>query len=151
MRISKTANAENIRYAKIKRLTDLLCSEEKGLIDAIAENQATAPFKVGKRITVDGDSITIKGKAYSANQLNKVTVSKEGSMGIYDRYGKKLCGWIALNSACHNIELFCLWIRKYNVPAEVLSGKAERIFRIAFLILTVLAIILSKILKYVNL
>lgn len=42
---------------------------------------------------------------------------------MYNRDGRKLCGSVWLNSSTKNIEMFCVWVRKYRVPVEVVTGK----------------------------
>lgn len=105
---------------------------------------------VGKRIKIDGRNIRIGKQTYSPAELQKVTINTEGSMAVYDRSGRKLCGSIALNSSTKNVELFCLWVRKYNVPAEVLSGARERFFQWFILAAGILLIVLYKVLNILN-
>lgn len=148
MKSGKMAQAENARYAKIQKLICcLLCQKDKIIFDDEVENALGKPFKVGRIITVDGEKITVKKKLYSALDLKKVTVNTEGSMSIYDRGSRKLCGPISLNLSSKNIELFCLWARKYDVPAELVSGKGERTFQRVFLAAVAAIIFLIKLLQ----
>lgn len=129
MRIGEMKKAENMRYANIERLTYLLCqSEHDGFYDAAAELLCKS-FRVGKRIVIDGERIVIKNRTYSCMDLKRVTINSEGSFAVYDRGGRKLCGWAELNLSAENIELFCIWVRKHGVPAEAVSGKGERILQ----------------------
>ncbi len=145
----KMSAAENIRYGKIQRLTYLLCSKDKSSEMAFLENQALAPFKVGKSIAIDGENITIHKKAFSAQQMKRITINGEGSMALYDRSNKRLCGWKDLNLACSNIELFCVWAKQNGIPCETVSGKGERAFQIGFLVLVVIIIALIKIFRII--
>lgn len=142
MRTDKMIQAENMRYMKIQRLIDLLCSKD----NLIADDLDTS-FSVGKRITINGETITIKNKTYSYYELQKVTINTEGSLAIYDRSGKRLCNWIGLNLSVKNIELFCLWVIKYKVPAEVISGKAEKTLQFLLLAVVIIICILFKIIR----
>lgn len=150
MRTNKMAQAEGMRYAKIQRLIDLLCPKEKHILDALIENELSDPFNVGKRIKVDGKNLRIKKKDYNSAELQKVTINTEGSMAIYGCNGRKLCGSIDLNLSTQNVELFCLWVRKNNVPAEVVSGTGERIFQWFVLAVGVLLVVLYKALNILN-
>lgn len=147
MKPSKMSQAEEMRYAKIQRLTDLLCKKDE-LMDAAAKGLC-APFKVGGRITVDGTGITIGKKTYDALELKRITINTEGSLSIYERSGKRLCGRLTLNLSSKNIELFCMWVRKNGIPAEAVSGKGERTILIAFSVIIALIAVLMKILKYI--
>lgn len=146
MKTNKMSRAEAMRYAKIERLTELLCKKDCGL-DAASEGLCT-PFKVGSGITVDGSSLTVGKKTYDAMELKRVTINTEGSLSVYDRSGKKLCGWRNLNLSLENIELFCMWVRKNGIPAEAVSGMGERTLLLAFSVVTAIIIALIKILKY---
>lgn len=128
MKIHKMSQAESMRYAKIQRQIDLLCGKDRTILDDMAKDGMKESFHVGKRIIIRGRTITIKNKTYDSSEL-KVTINTEGSLAIYDRNGKKLCGSLFLNISTKNIELFSLWVRKHHVPAEVVSGKLERIFQ----------------------
>lgn len=147
MNVNKMAQAEDRRYAKIERLIELLCPKEKTVLEDAAGYEFNKPFKVGKRITVEGSSIIIKNKAYDSLELKKITINTEGSLSIYDRSGRKLCGWVDLNLSTKNIELFCIWARMNNVPAEVVSGKGEKILQLSILVTVILALVLFKILR----
>ncbi|MCM1054846.1 MAG: hypothetical protein NC394_04905 [Bacteroides sp.] len=140
---TKYSDAERTRFKKIYRLTSLLCSEDINVSEL--ENTELKPFKVGGRIRIDGEDIYIKNKLYSARQLQRITINTEGSMRIYDRYGKKLCGSFTLNLSSSNIELFCIWARKYNVPGELVSGKGERTLQKVFLTLVFIIILFVKV------
>ncbi|MBD5513196.1 MAG: hypothetical protein HDR06_00715 [Lachnospiraceae bacterium] len=149
MKINKIMRAEDMRCAKIQRLIDLLCPKGNNILEVLAED-GIGPFDVGKRIKVDGKNIRIKNRDYIAAELQKVTINTEGSMAIYDRNGRKLCGSIDLNVSSKNVELFCLWVRKNNVPAEVVSGTRERIFQWCVLVVGVLLVIVYKVLNIIN-
>lgn len=147
MKTNKMSRAEAMRYAKIKRLTELLCKKDSAL--DVASEGLCAPFKVGSGIAVDGSSLTVGKKTYDAMELKRVTINTEGSLSVYDRSGKKLCGWRNLNLSLENIELFCMWVRKNGIPAEAVSGKGERTILIAFSVIIALIAVLMKILKYI--
>lgn len=147
MRASKMKQAENMRYAKIERLTDLLCRKDHTVFDDIIGDDIDKPFKVGKRITVEGERIVIKNKAYDCLDLKRVTINTEGSFSVYDRSGKKMCGWAELNSSVENIELFCIWIRKHGIPADVVSGKGERTVQWVIFSVVLAVIVLIRVLR----
>ena len=140
-------NKIKARYSKIERLTDLLCKENFLPLDHSAMNSLDKSFNVGKRIAVEGQNIIINKKTYCALDIKKITINTEGSLAVYDRYGKKLCGCFALNLSTKNIELFCLWARKNNIPAETVSGKAERAFQLLFAIVVFAAVMIFKFLR----
>ena len=142
----KISTAEKQRYDKIKRLTALLCGVNP-IIDTLISDMQDKPFKTGGRITVDGEIIRIKNKSYEARQLQKIVISTEGSMRIYDRYGKKLCGSLTLNSSPANVELFCLWARKHKIPAEAVSGIPEKVILSIFLGVVTMVVALVKVLS----
>lgn len=146
MNVNKMKQAEDMRYAKIERLIDLLCSKKETVLEDNGGYEFNKQFKVGKRISVEGGNIIIKNKAYDSSELKKITINTEGSLSIYDRSGRKLCGWIDLNLSTKNIELFCIWARRNNVPAEVVSGKGERIFQLSVFVTAILVLVLFKIL-----
>lgn len=125
----KMSQAESVRYAKIQRLIGLLCGEDKTILDGIISKGFTEPFDVGRKITIDGETIWIKNKSYTSSELQKIIINTEGSLAVYDSSGRKICGWLLLNVSVKNIELFCVWARKYHVQAETVSGKHERIFQ----------------------
>lgn len=150
----KMEQAETMRYAKIRRLIDLLCSGNEGDSDVILndfmKNDLCMSFDVGRRITVEGSNIMIKNIAYHFSELKKIIINTEGSMWVYDPGGKCLCDWRNLNVSTKNVELFCLWARKYNVPAEVVSGKRERIVQWSVFSVSVLIYFLIWILNILN-
>ncbi len=145
MNADKMLQAENMRYKKIERLANLLCDDNPLPLDYSAMDSLDDPFTVGKKITVEGENIIINKKTYSSSDIKSVTISTEGSLAIYDRRDKKLCGWSALNLSTKNIELFCLWARKHNIPAKTVSGNVERGFQLFFLVLVILTIVIIKI------
>lgn len=151
MRTNRMEQAEAMRYGKIQRLMDLLCPKPEtvsaDLLDDLTENGLCTPFHVGKQITVEDSNIIIKKIAYHPSELQKVTMNTEGSMCIYDSEGKRLCDWRNLNVSMDNVELFCLWVRKQNISAEIVSGKRERIFQWSVFTVGILAIILFRILR----
>lgn len=133
------------RYAKIKRMTDFLCSEDKTVLDSVPLPKS---FNVGKWMRIDGQNIIIKNKTYDCFEIKKVTINTEGSFSIYDRSGKRLCWWLELNLSVENIELFCIWARKNGIPAEVVSGKGERTAQWAFFGVVLAMVILIKVLQH---
>lgn len=147
MRVNKMPQAEELRYAKIQRVIDLLCGKDKTILDDMLGDGFNKPFNVGRKITVHGKNITIKNKVYNPFELQKVTINTEGTLSIYDQSGRKLCGGIFLNVSTKNIELFSLWVRKYNVPAQVVSGKRERMFQWSIFALALLVVVLLKFLR----
>ena len=143
------AGAESARYSKIQNVTNILNDDVDGATRSIVFSDLIAstdlqPFCVGKAISIDGQTISIGKKSYPAYEIQKVTVNTEGSMAVYNRSGKKICGYLRLNVSMKNIELFCAWVRKYHIPAEIRSGKAERFFQYALLGITVLLCLLYK-------
>lgn len=147
MKANKMSQAEKKRYSKIERLTNLLCGENVLPLDYSGMGSLDKSFNVGKRINVEGQNIRINKKTYCALDIKKVTINTEGSLAVYDRSGKKLCGWSVLNLSTHNIELFCLWVRKNGIPSEIVSGKAEKAFQMSFLAVVVLVVVLIKLLR----
>lgn len=148
LRINSLIEAENMRCKKIQNLISLLQgNENSALIDAVLENQPSLAFEVGRRIAIDGETIKIGKQSFSSHEIEKVTINAEGSMAIYNRYGKRLCGSLSLNVSQDNIELFCVWVHKYNISVEVLSGKGERFFQYMLLLITAAAVVLREILK----
>ena len=135
------------RYSKIERLKNLLCTENFLPLDHAALDSLDKPFNVGKRISVEGQNISINKRPYYALEIKKITINTEGSLAVYDRYGKKLCGCFALNLSTKNIELFCLWARKNNIPAEIVSGRAEWAFQLLFAIVVFAAVMILKFLR----
>lgn len=141
------SEAETIRYAKIQNLILLLQGKGTSVgVDAVLGNDLPAPFQVGRKIAVDGERLTIGKKSYHSYEIKKVTINKEGSMAIYDSHGTKICGSFRLNASLDNIELFCVWVRKSNIPVEVLSGKGERFLQYLILAIVVITAILFKLL-----
>lgn len=142
---SNIAEAETLRYDKIQNLINLLQGT-----DTIYGNDFPTNFNVGKRIRIDGEQIRIGKKYYSPNEINKVTINTEGSMAIYDCCDIKICGTLSINVSLKNIELFCVWVHKNNISAEVVSGKKERFFQYAILLITVAVLMTLKIMKFFN-
>ncbi len=145
------SKAVSMRYTKIQKLIDLLQGNaNSAAIDTILGDNLPAPFTIGRRIAVDERTIKIGKKNYNIHEIKNVTVNTEGSMAIYDNNGKKLCGSLSLNVSSENIELFCVWVRRCNIPVEVLSGKGERIFQYVILSVSVLVVVFLKLLnKYI--
>lgn len=149
-RIEKIVQAEGVRYARIQRLMDLLCHKQINIPVDFIEEEMQESFPVGMKIKVDDNKIRIRNREYSSAELLKVTINTEGSMAVYSRDGRKLCGSIWLNLSTKNIELFCVWVRKYHVPVEVVSGKAEKILQMLILVIAVAAFFLHKLLAVLN-
>lgn len=139
-----------MRYARIQRLMDLLCHKEKNNLDNFMEDALHESFPVGMKIKVGGNKIRIRNREYSSVELQKVTINTEGTMAIYNCDGKKLCGSIWLNSSTKNIELFCIWVRKYHVPVDVVSGKGEKVLQMFILVIALAALFLYKALRILN-
>lgn len=150
MRIEKIVQAEEVRYARIQQLIDLLCYRQKNIPVDLIEEEMQESFAVGMKIKVDGNKIRIRNREYSSVELQKVTINTEGTMAVYDRDGKKLCGSIWLNSSTKNIELFCVWVRKNHVPVDVVSGKGEKVLQMLILVIAVAAYFLYKALAILN-
>lgn len=148
--MEKIVQAEDMRYARIQRLMDLLCHQEKNDLDNFMEDALHESFRVGMKITVDGNKIRVRNREYSSVELQKVTINTEGTMAIYNRDGRKLCGSIWLNSSTKNIDLFCVWVRKYHVTAEVVSGKGEKVLQMLILVFAVAALFFYKLLMVLN-
>ena len=147
MKADKMSQAQKMRYNKIERLTGLLCGDNALPLDYSAMDSLDKPFKVGKRITVEGQNIKIKKRIYCTFDVKRVTINTEGSLSIYGRNEKKLCGWFVLNLSTENIELFCLWVRKNGIPSEMVSGRAEKAFQLGFLTMVIIIVVLIKILR----
>lgn len=156
----RMADAETARYGKINALIGILTGEREkiipgGLLEDSQKNPMETLFaddfkskiNVGGKITIDGDELMIGRKTYGADDLQKVTINTEGSMKLYDRKGKKLCGTFALNLSVKNIEYLCIWLRLHNVAAEVRSGKGEKAFQWAVFATSALIIILIAFFK----
>lgn len=75
MKTSKMAQAVDMRYMKIQRLTDLLCNKEEKVVDHLIADGLHEPFHVGKKIEIDGSNIEIRQKRYGSVELLKVTRS----------------------------------------------------------------------------
>ncbi len=147
---SNIAEAETLRYDKIQNLINLLQGtvQNSALTNTIYGNDFPTNFNVGKKIRIDGEQIRIGKKYYSSNEINKVTINTEGSMAIYDCCDIKICGTLSINVSLKNIELFCIWVHKNNISAEVVSGKKERFFQYAILLITVTVLMTLKIMKF---
>ena len=100
--------AEVLRYALIQNVLDIIQ-------DNVPEVNVPHDFNVGKRLSVRGNTLHIGRKCFEAYEIGKFTVNSEGSMALYDRYGKKLCGTLSLNVSLKNIDIFCKWIKINNV------------------------------------
>jgi hypothetical protein len=137
--------AQEFRYSKINHLIQYLQGTNNAeLIDEFAEDSELTAFCVGKRIRIDGKIIKIGKREYQVYDIKKVTISTEGSMAIYDKSDRKICGTLWLNAGEKNVELFCVWLRKNSVQVEVKSGKGELIFQYLFLGLVILIVLLRK-------
>ena len=138
------ADAEIKRYEKIQMILDLLCKTEDSVKMNVLLNGSLSPFKLGKRIVIDGRTITIGRLSYDSSEIKKLVVNTEGSMRLYAQDGKKLCGSVHLNVSLKNIELFCVWIRQYRIPVEVVSGKWERVFQYVILAFAILVFLFLR-------
>lgn len=139
--------AQRVRYLKINHLIQYLQgtnNEER--IRAFVEDSLPTAFCVGNRIGIDGKRIRIGKKDYQVYDIKKVTINTEGSMAIYDKRDRKICGTLWLNVGEKNIELFCAWVRKNSIQVEVKSGKRETFFQYFFLGIVILIILLIQIL-----
>ncbi len=124
MNRSNMSKAETLRYTKIQKLIDLLQSNaNSAVIDSILGDSLPSPFTIGRRISIDEKTIKIGKRSYDVYEIRNVTINKEGSMAIYGNNGKRLCGSLSLNVSSDNIEMFCVWVGKNNIPVEVVSGK----------------------------
>lgn len=150
MRIEKIVQAEDERYAKVQKLVNLLCHPEQRDLDEAMESALPETFPVGMKIKIDGNRITIRKKAYSSAELQKVTINTEGTLTVYNRDGRKLCGSVWLNLSTKNIEMFCVWVRKYRVPVEVVTGKGEKAIQILIVVVAMMAWFLYKALSILN-
>lgn len=150
MKIEKIVQAEDMRYARTQQLVNLLCHQGQGNPDGFMENALQEPFPVGMKIKVDGSKITIRNREYSSAELQKVTINTEGTLTVYNRDGRKLCGSIWLNSSTKNVELFCVWVRRHCVPVEVVTGKGEKALQILILVVALAAWFLYKALTILN-
>jgi hypothetical protein len=137
--------AQEFRYSKINHLIQYLQgTNNAGLMDELVEDSELTAFCVGKRIRIDGKNIKIGKREYQVYDIKKVTINTEGSMAIYDKSDRKICGTLWLNAGEKNIELFCVWVRKNSVQVEVKSGKGELFFQYLFLGIVILIILLRK-------
>ena len=132
--------AEFMRYALIQNVIDIIRNN-------VPKVNIPDSFNVGKRVSVSGNTLNIGRKSFEAYEIGRFTVNTEGSMALYDRYSKKICGTLGLNASLKNIDVFCKWIMINNISAEVVSGKSERIFQHIFLILGIIVIVLIQILR----
>jgi hypothetical protein len=137
--------AQELRYSKINHLIQYLQGTNTTLLidEPIDDSELTA-FCVGKRIRIDGKVIKIGKREYQVYDIKKVTINTEGSMAIYDKSDRKICGTLWLNVGEKNIELFCVWVRKNSVQVEVKSGKGELFLQYLFLGIVILIILLRK-------
>lgn len=129
MRADAMERAENKRRAKVQRLINILCLRDKGILDDIIACGFNENFDVGRNITVRGENIIIRNRNFRYSELQRIVINTEGSMAIYAQNGRRLCGMMDINLSVKNIELFCVWARKYNIFAEAVSGKNEKIFQ----------------------
>lgn len=141
------SEAETVRYSKIQNVINLLSGNEgSGQTVPILQDILPSSFEMGGRISVDGEMLRVGKRTYHVRRIGRVMINTEGSMAVYDSCGKKICGTLQLNVGTKNIELFCIWVRKFHVPAEVVSGKGERFLQYAFLFLTVAVVVILKVL-----
>jgi hypothetical protein len=137
--------AQDSRYSKINHLIQYLQGTNNALlIDKLAEDSELTNFCVGKSIRIDGEIIRIRKREHQIYDIKKVTINTEGSMAIYDKNGRKICGTLWLNVGKKNIEFFCVWVRKNFVQVEVRSGKGELFFQYLFFCIVILIILLLK-------
>lgn len=142
------SKAEAARYSKIQNIIRLLSgSEESDKTLSVLKEILPSSFEMGGRISVDGEMLRVGRRTYHVRQIGKVVINTEGSMAVYDACGKKICGALQLNAGTQNIQSFCIWVRKFHVPAEVASGKTERFLQYAILFLVVAVSIIWKILR----
>lgn len=107
-------------------------------------------FPVGMKIKINGSKIRIRNREYSSAELQKVTINTEGTLTVYDRDGRKLCGSIWLNSSTKNIEQFCVWVRKHHVPAEVVPAKGEKVLQMLIVVIAIAAWFFYRALRILN-
>ena len=137
---------KNKKYAVIKQCITML--EGKGdaaLVDSMIGDGSLQPFSVGRTIKVDKDGITIGRRRMDIRDIGRMRISEEGSMALYDRYGKKICGTFTVNYMMENIELLCWCLHHYGVEAEITSGKGERVYQYIVLAIVIAATIACKI------
>lgn len=141
------SKAVAVRYSKIQNIIRLLSgSEESDKTLSVLKEILPSSFEMGGRISVDGEMLRVGRRTYHVREIGKVVINTEGSMAVYDTSGKKICGTLQLNTGTKNIESFCIWVRRFHVPAEVVSGKTERFLQYAFLFLTVAVVVILKVL-----
>lgn len=150
MRIEKIVQAEDERYARVRQLVNLLCRREQNTPDSFMEDALQEPFPVGMKIKIDGSRITIRNREYTSAELQKVTINTEGTLAVYNREGRKLCGSVWLNSSTKNVDLFCGWVSKYHVPVEVVTGRGEKALQILIMVVALAAWFLYKTLTILN-
>ena len=150
MRIEKIVQAEDERYARVRQLVNLLCRREQNTPDSFMEDALQEPFPVGMKIKIDGSKITIRNREYTSAELQKVTINTEGTLAVYNREGRKLCGSVWLNSSTKNVDLFCGWVSKYHVPVEVVTGRGEKALQILIMVVALAAWFLYKTLTILN-
>lgn len=150
MRIEKIVQAEDERYARVRQLANLLCRREQSTPDSFMEDALQEPFPVGMKIKIDGSKITIRNREYTSAELQKVTINTEGTLAVYNREGRKLCGSVWLNSSTKNVDLFCGWVSKYHVPVEVVTGRGEKALQILIMVVALAAWFLYKTLTILN-
>ncbi len=150
MRIEKIVQAEDTRYARIQHLVNLLCHQEQSSLDDFTGEELQEQFPVGMKIKIDGSKITIRNREYSSAELQKVTINMEGTLTVYNRVGRKLCGSVWLNSSTKNVEWFCMWVRKHRIPVEVVTGKGEKVLQILIVVVAFAAWFLYKTLAILN-
>lgn len=137
--------AQSVRYLKINHLIQYLqdTNSAERIVKFLEDNVPTA-FCVGKRISIDGKMIRIGKRDYQVYDIKKVTINTEGSMAIYDKSDRKICGTLWLNVGEKNIELFCIWVRKNSIQVEVKTGKGELFFQYFFLGIVILIILIIE-------
>ncbi len=144
----RMSEAETARYGKINNLISILKGErDRDIFSGLFENAFKTPIKAGGKITIDGDELIIGNRKYGVRDLQKITINKEGSMKLYERGGKKLCGSLSLNLAAENVELLCYWLRLHKVETEIRSGKGEKAFQWTIAAIAVITIILLQVIN----
>ena len=116
-----------------------------GQLDSMIGDGSLQPFSVGRKIKVDKDGINIGRRRMNIRDIGRMRISEEGSMALYDRYGKKICGTFTVNYMMENIELLCWCLHHYGVEAEITSGKGERVYQYIVLAIVIAATIACKI------
>lgn len=139
--------AQDARYSKINHLIQYLQGTNNAdSIHEFVKDSVPTAFCVGNRIGIDGKIIRIGKKDYHLYNIKKVTINTEGSMAIYDKSDRKICGTLWLNVGQKNIELFCVWVRNNSIQVEVKSGKGETFFQYFIFGIVILIILLREIL-----